>query len=146
MRIYKQIKFKGGRKETITKALIDTGASISLLPVRLARLIGAWRTDQDVNVIGIHKQSRKLPVGKVGIFFPDLGDKGGYFLVAISDIEEEPVIGMDVLKPLGISIETKTGRLTIKNEIWEAFKTLSAIGVVIFAGVKILEKSFGEGK
>jgi len=45
------------------------------------------------------------------------------------------------LKPLGIGIETKTGELSIKNEIWEAFKTISGIGVTFFLGVKILEKT-----
>ena len=59
----------------------------------------------------------------------------------ISDVEKEPIIGMDVLKPLGIGIETKTGELSIKNEIWEAFKTISGIGVTFFLGVKILEKT-----
>ena len=64
----------------------------------------------------------------------------------ISDVEKEPIIGMDVLKPLGIGIETKTGELSIKNEIWEAFKTISGIGVAFFLGVKILEKLFEEEK
>jgi len=142
MRIHKLIKFKGARKEIIEQSLIDTGASISLIPIESARRVGAWRTDQNVNVVGVHGQSRALPLGKVGIFFPDLGDKGGDFIVAVSDVEKEPIIGMDILKPLGISIDTKTGELSIKNEVWEAFKTLSGIGIAIFLGVKILEKLF----
>ena len=146
MKIYKCVKFKGKHTETTKKALIDTGADISLIPSKLASIIGAWHTNQWVDIVGVHGQSRKLPVGKIGIFFPELGDKGGYFLVAVSNIEKVPIIGMDILKPLGISIDTKTGELSIKNEIWEAFKTLSAIGVVFFLGVKVLEKLFGEEK
>ena len=146
MRIYKPIKFRGARDETIRESLIDTGASISLIPRELAITVGAWHTDQYVDVTGVHGQSRALPIGKIGIFFPALGDKGGYFLVAVSDVEKEPIIGMDVLKPLGISIETKTEELSIKNEIWEAFKTISGIGVAFFLGVKILEKLFEEEK
>lgn len=144
MRIYKPIKFRGAHSEDIKESLIDTGASISVIPTELAIAVGAWRTDQYVDVIGVHGQSRRLPVGKIGIFFPALGDKGGYFLVAVSDVEKEPIIGMDVLKPLGISIDTKTEELSIKNEIWEAFKTISGIGVAFFLGVKILEKLFEE--
>jgi len=146
MRIYKRIKFRGAHDETIKESLIDTGASISIIPRELAITVGAWRTDQYTIITGVHGQLKDLPIGKIGIFFPALGDKGGYFLVAVSDVEEEPIIGMDVLKPLGISIETKTGELSVKNEIWEAFKTISGIGVAFFLGVKILEKLFEEGK
>ena len=142
MRIYKPIKFKGARSETIRKSLIDTGASISLVPKELAITVGAWRTDQSKKLTGIHGQSRVLPIVKIGIFFPELGNKGGDFLAAVSDVEKEPIIGMDVLKSVGISINTKTGELLIQNEIWEAFKTFSAM----FVGVKVLEKLFGEEK
>jgi len=51
---------------------------------------------------------------------------------------------MDVLKSLGINIDTKTEELSIKHEVWEAFKTLSGIGVAFFLGVKIIEKLFEE--
>jgi predicted aspartyl protease len=144
MRIYKPIKFKGARRRITKQSLIDTGANISLIPIELARHIGAWRTNQNVNVKGVHGQQRPLPLGKIGIFFPDLGNKGGYFLVAVSDVEEVPIIGMDVLKPLGINIDTKTEELSIKHEVWEAFKTLSGIGIAFFLGVKIIEKLFEE--
>ena len=141
--IYKSVKFRGARGETIRKSLIDTGASISLIPRELAITVEAWRTGQYINVTGVHGKSRVLPIGKIGIFFPTLGDKGGYFFVAVSDVEKEPIIGMDVLKPLGINIETKTGELSIKNEMWEALR----IGVAFFLGfflAKILEKLFEE--
>lgn len=144
MRIYAKIGFKGARNRLVKKALIDTGAEISLIPIDLARRIGAWRTNRSINLVGVHRQTRRLPIGKLGIFFENLNNKGGYFLVAVSDIEDKPIIGMDVLKPLGVSIDTKTHQLTIKNEIWEAFKTLSAIGILTFGAVKILEKLFEE--
>ncbi len=63
-------------------------------------------------------------------------------MVAVSDIEGDPIIGMDVLKPLGITIDSRTEELLIKNVIWEAFKTLSGIGVAVFIVVKILDKLF----
>ncbi len=147
--IYKFIKFKGVRGEIVRESLIDTGASISLIPLEIARRVGVWRIDQTINLVGAHGQSRVLPLGVVRIFFLDLGDKGGCFIVAISDVEREPIIGMDVLKPLGISIDTKTVGLSIKNEVWEAFKTLSAIGVVFFLGILVkrtLEKLFDIGE
>jgi hypothetical protein len=46
---------------------------------------------------------------------------------------------MDVLKPLGISVDTASHQLSVKNEVWEAFKTLAAIGILVVGGVKLLE-------
>ena len=40
------VKFKGARGETLIKSLINTGADISLIPLKIARQIGAWRTNQ----------------------------------------------------------------------------------------------------
>jgi len=51
---------------------MDTRASISLMPRELAITVGAWRTDQYVNVTGVHGQSRDLPIGKIGISFPNI--------------------------------------------------------------------------
>ncbi len=115
MRIYRPIKFKGANKEITKPSLIDTGDSISLIPIELAWCVGVWRTNQDVNVIVVHGQQRRPPLGKVGIFFPDLGNKGGDFLVAVSDVEKESIIGMNILRTLGINIDTKTGELSIKK-------------------------------
>jgi predicted aspartyl protease len=146
MKIQKPIQFKGARGIIIKQSLIDTGAEISLVPIGLASHIGAWKTNHNLDIVGVHEQLRNFPLGKIGIFFPDLGNKGGYFLAAVSDIEKEPIIGMDILKPLGISIDTKTGNLSIKNEIWEAFKTLSGICTAVFLSVKIFGKLFGENQ
>lgn len=87
MRIYKQIKFRGAQGESIRKSLIDTGADISLILMELAITVEAWRTNQYVNITGVHGQSKSLPMAKVGIFFPELGNKRGDFVVAVSDIE-----------------------------------------------------------
>lgn len=72
------------------------------------------------------------------IYFPSLKNIGGQLTLAMSD-GDELIIGMDLLSPLGITIDTGTHVLSVKNEIWEAFKALSAIGVIFFAGVKIAE-------
>lgn len=146
MRIYQTIRFEGARNTIQENALIDTGAEISMIPLRLAQMIGAQRTDQTTNITGVHGQSRTLPLGVVYVYFPSLNNIGGRFLVAISDIDSEPIIGMDVMKPLGISIDTQTNQLSVKNEIWEAFKTLAGVGVLTFAGIKILESIFEEMK
>ena len=138
-RIYESVKFKGARGETLIKSLIDTGTDISLMPLKIARQIGAWRTNQTINVKGIHGQSKILPLCVVDIFFPSLNNIGGRFGVVVSDTEDTPIIGMDILKLLGITIDTKLNCLYVKNEIWEAFKTLAGVELLIYEGLKLLE-------
>lgn len=144
MRIYKQILFQGAETEIIENALIDTGAEISMIPKGLANSIGAWHTNQNMDIIGVHNHKRTLPIGIANIYFSSLDDVGGQFSIAISDLEEEPLIGMDIMRPLGININTRTHKVTVNNETWEAFKTLSGIIVGGFIVVKALDAIFKE--
>jgi len=129
---------KGNTTEFPIKALIDTGAEISFLPIEIARHIGAWKTREEMDIIGVHKDVKKYPLVIAEVFFPSLNLIGGKFRWAMSDVSNEPIIGMDILKPLGITINSKNGILSIKNELWEAFKTLTAVGVIMYGAVKIL--------
>ena len=139
MSIYADIKLQGARNEIIKRALIDTGAEISLMPLSIAANIGAWRTNQQTNVVGVHGEAKTLPIIVAYLYFPSLNNIGGQFAFAMSNTGQEVIVGMDILKPLGITIDTKTYQLLVKNEIWEAFKTLAAIGVLVIGGVKLLE-------
>ena len=140
MRIYVDVKVGGETGEVIENALVDTGAEISLMPLSIATNIGAWSTNQQTNVVGVHGQARILPIVVAYLYFPSLKNVGGQFAVAMSNTEQELIVGMDILKPLGITIDTKTHQLSVKNETWEAFKTLATVGVLIYGGIKILEK------
>lgn len=142
MRIYKTVRFDGAISFVYEKALIDTGADISMIPLRIATLIGAWNTGQTINIIGVHGQARTLPLGVADVYLPILNDIGARFPIAVSDVEEEPIIGMDILEPLGIEINTGTQELSVKNEVWEAFKTLSGLGLIFFVGIKTLDTLF----
>ena len=139
MRIYVDVKLQGARDEIIKRALIDTGAEISLMPLPTATDIGVWRTNRQLNVVGIHTEARTMPIIVARIYFPSLNDIGGQFQFVTDNRGQELIIGMDILKPLGITIDTKTRQLSVRNETWEAFKTLSAIGVLVVGGVKLLE-------
>ena len=138
MGIYTDIKLKGARNEIIEDALIDTGAEISLMPLSLDINIGAWSIDQQKDVVGVHGEARTLPIKIAYLYFPSLNNMGGQFPFAVNNTGQELIVGMDILKPLGIIIDTKTHQLSVKNEIWEAFKTFSAVGVFIFTGIKLL--------
>ena len=138
MSITVDTRLVGESGEITEAALIDTGAEISLMPLSTAENIGAWRTNQQTNVVGVHGQSRTLPNIAAYLYFPSLNNIGGQFAFAMSTTDEF-IVGMDILKPLGITIDAKTHQLSVKNDIWEAFKTLAGIGVLFFGGVKLLE-------
>lgn len=140
MRIYVEVQLQGETNSNRHSALVDTGAELSLIPSSIARNIGAWYTTCQTNVVGVHGQSRILPIVVANLYFPSLNSAGGEFPFAISDVEQELIIGMDILRPLGITVDTKTGKLSIENEIWEAFKTLAAVGVFVWGGIKVLQK------
>lgn len=139
MNIYYNVKLQGARNEIMVNGLIDTGAEISLMPLSIGVKIGAWGTNQQINVVGIHGESRTLPIIVARLYFPQLNHMGGQFAFAMSNTGQEIIVGMDILNPLGISIDTKTHQLSVKNAIWEAFKELSASGVLFIAGVKLLQ-------
>lgn len=137
--IYVNAKIGGARARLNIRSLVDTGAEISSLPENLARCIGAWKTNRQTTVVGVHNQSRTLQLIVCRIWFPSLGNIGARVPFAMTDNDQEPIIGMDVLKPMGISINTKTGVLSVQNEVWEAFKTLAGAGVAFYAGISLLE-------
>ena len=140
MRIYVEVQLQGETNSTSHSALVDTGAELSLIPSSIARNIGAWNTSQQTNVVGVHGQGRILPIVVANLYFPSLNNAGGEVAFAMSDVEQELIVGMDILRPLGIIVDTKTSELSIKNEIWEAFKTLATVGVLVWGGIKGLQK------
>jgi len=126
------------REKIRVRALIDTGADISIIPSSIAYRIGAWHTNQQTTIVGVHGKAKMLPLVSAYLYFPFLNNKGGKFIFAMNN-REEPIVGMDILRPIGITINTKTHQLSIKNEVWEAFKTLAAVGVIVWGGIKLFE-------
>lgn len=141
--IYEKVRIGGVRERVIVHCLVDTGAEISLLPVNLARHIGVWETKRQITVVCVHNQSRTLQLIDCRIWFPSLGNVDGQVRFAMTDNDQEPIIGMDVLKRIGISINTKTGVLSIQNEVWEVFKTFAGAGLALYAGINLLEALSG---
>lgn len=138
MQIRYLVFLQGSRGQVIADALIDTGAEVSMMSTGAAQEVGAWLTNYNQALTGIHGDTRTFPVVVANIEFSAL-KVGGRFAFAMSDFTSEVIIGMDVLKPLGISVDTASHELSVKNPVWEAFKTLAAIGVIVVGGVKLLE-------
>jgi predicted aspartyl protease len=132
------------------ETLIDTGASISIIPLDLAQQIGAWKTNDKIQIIGVNNQMSLLLLCAVIVEFPMFNYiVVGKLIVAVSDKETRPIIGMDIMNPLGITIDTKAKTLSLRNPDNGNLKNiLAAIGnATLFVGgiilvVKILEKIF----
>ena len=129
MRIYEPVRVEGQTQASDASALIDTGADVSLLPQALAGTIGAWPTGHEMGLRGVHGESEVHPLVIANLFFPGLGDVGAQCFFAMSR-ENELIIGMDILRALGISIDTATQTLSIRNEAWESLKTITTTGVI----------------
>jgi hypothetical protein len=54
------------------ETLIDTGALISIIPLDLAQQIGAWKTNDKIQIIGVNNQMSLLLLCAVIVEFPML--------------------------------------------------------------------------
>lgn len=140
MRIYHRVELQAAHARVVSNALIDTGAELSMIPSSAASMVGAWLTNHSQSVVGVHQDTRTFPLVLVDVSFGDLR-VGGRFAFVMSDIVNEVIIGMDVLKRLGLSIDVAADELSVKNRAWEVFKTVAAVGVLILGGAKVLESA-----
>lgn len=144
MEINHQVKFKGEKSEIIANSLIDTGASISIIPLDIAIQIGAWETGQQIEIVGVNNQRSIVPLGAVIIQFPQFNNIGSKVVIPVSENQKKPIIGMDILSPLGFIIDTKNKSIMLNDKSDSGFKdfyvgvgkaTLFIAGTVIIINV-----------
>ena len=62
------------------------------------------------SLIGVESSTPKeLPLAGINLYFSALGNIGGKFIVAVGELQKEPLIAMDILAPLGIIIRCSHG-------------------------------------
>ena len=80
------------------------------------------------------------------LYFPTLGNIGGRFGLVAPDSNSQMTIGMDIMPMLGTRVDTRTGQVSVKTEVADAFKTILAgigAGSIVFAimaGLTVREK------
>ena len=116
-----------------------TGADISIIPEALALQVGAPLTGKKMFIIDAHGNTEPHFLARSFVNFPSLNNAGGLFVVALKSDDSDPLIGIDVLKVLGISIDTSEKKLSINNKAWEVFKTLSAVGAIGYLGKLVID-------
>ena len=97
------------RKLTKVKALVDTGASLTVLPKKLAEEleIKPLKTEEVSTGAGIVKVER-------GRAWVKIKDKEDAFPVWISDIIDKVLLGVVVLESFGFEVDPTTGTLKEK--------------------------------
>ena len=100
--VYQRIKLGAVNEEDLT-ILVDTGATLSLIPPALA------------DRLGIRKQVIVLADGRrieaeVGVVMVEIGDRKAASTVVIADCDE-PLLGVESLETLGLAVDPTTGSL-----------------------------------
>ena len=94
------------KKSKRVKALVDTGASLTVLPEEMAKALGIEPKSEEEVVTGAG-----LIKVKRGEAWIKLKGKEGPFNVWISDIIDKVLLGVVVLESLGFDVDPATGTL-----------------------------------
>lgn len=145
MQIRKEVTLRGFNTKTVN-ALIDTGAAVTLIPKKLADELGVKYLNKKQKLSGAFSGGEDLvDIALIDIIFPWLGNINHVTEIAVSSKATDTLIGLDILMPLNISINTQTHELTVKNQIVDAAKTgLAVVGGAAIIGF-VLYLLFGDG-
>ncbi|MEA2075483.1 MAG: retroviral-like aspartic protease family protein [Euryarchaeota archaeon] len=94
------------KKSTVVKALVDTGASLTVLPEEIAKALGIEPKSEEevITGAGVIKVKR-------GEAWIKLKGKEGPFSVWVSNIIDKVLLGVVVLESLGFDVDPTTGTL-----------------------------------
>ena len=94
------------KKSTVVKALVDTGASLTVLPEKIAEELGIHATSEDKVSTGAGEI--KVKRGRAWI---KLKGKEDAFPVWISGFIDKVLLGVVVLESFGFDVDPATGTL-----------------------------------
>jgi len=116
MRIIEKTKLIGMTRAIETWSLLDTGADISFIPIRILQAIGAHDLNRVISIKDSHGYVRRHFIYKIGLYFPTLNNQGNYFDVAGCD-SNGCLIGHDVMGALRIEPHPETGKASASNNV-----------------------------
>ena len=104
------IIIRGSKKRKEVSAMVDSGAGISLISKRLAEEVGYEISNETMNIAMADETTISCPIGYI---IMELGSCDVRMPVAIFDkLVEELLIGLDMLKELGVKIDMGNGELS----------------------------------
>ena len=142
VKIFHPLRIEGDGEFLTVDAIIDIGADLTMIPSGIAWKVGAKATGETIPITGVHGQAIDHPISYVNLKFPKLKNAGGDFSVVVTDSLPNPLIGMDVLGPLRVRIESDEKELSIPNKGWEKFAKGATITGLEYLGFRILGELF----
>jgi clan AA aspartic protease len=105
--VYVDVDVIGGKGVGRFRALVDTGATYTVVPRRVAEELGITSTGKRVKVV----TAKGKAVPEEGIAVIRLMGEGRTNVVLISDEIEQLLIGVTTLESFGLRVDPITGRL-----------------------------------
>src|SRR5438094_5960301 len=102
--VYQRVKLGAVNGEDLT-ILVDTGATLSLIPPALADRLGITRLPRKQVIV--LADGRRIEA-EVGVVMVEIGDRKAASTVADCD---EPLLGVESLETLGLAVDPTTGSL-----------------------------------
>ena len=131
--VYQRVKLAAVNEEDLN-ILIDTGATLSLIPPALADRLGIARFPRKQVIV--LADGRRIEAD-AGVVMVEIGDRKAVSTVVIADCDE-PLLGVETLETLGLAVDPTTGSLTPTRSftvrlgaviIWPGEKTSSRMTV-----------------
>src|SRR5437879_9215460 len=104
--VYQRVKLGAVNEEDLT-ILVDTGATLSLIPPALADRLGITRLPRKQVIV--LADGRRIEA-EVGVVMVEIGDRRAPSTVVIADCDE-PLRGVEALEMLGLAVHPTTGSL-----------------------------------
>ena len=105
--VYQPVKLAAVNEEDLN-ILIDTGATLSLIPPALADRLGIARFPRKQAIV--LADGRRIEAD-AGVVMVEIGDRKAVSTVVIADCDE-PLLGVETLETLGLAVDPTTGSLT----------------------------------
>ena len=105
--VYQRVKLAAVNEEDLT-ILVDTGATLTLVPPALADRLGLARLPRKQAIV--LADGRRIEA-EVGVVMVEIGDRRAASTVVIADCDE-PLLGVETLETLGLAVDPTTGSLT----------------------------------
>ena len=97
----------GKRRTATVRLLVDTGATLSVVPSSVLRKIGVVPRDTTTMVLADGREVTR----KVGGVWFDMKGLQAPALVVFEESKDEPIVGVTVLEQLKLAIDPVRGRL-----------------------------------
>jgi clan AA aspartic protease len=107
MHVYTEVELKGVKAEKKVRMFVDTGATRTVIPYKLASEIGSTASGMKERVKYADGDIREVDTANAGI---KVLDREIVELILLDDVEE-PILGVYTLEALGLKVDPEKGKI-----------------------------------